>query len=240
MKNTIRSYIKNFIVIAVIFSLIPISYFIYYIFFYYNSLITNKTLDDMNLDHVNKLMIVAHPDDESFFGGAALIKDDYLVVCVTNGRNKVRSAEFKKAMNKTDDVPLIMNYEDKTFNERSNWKYSKFLIKKNLETIIKYKDWDEIVTHNANGEYGHIHHKMVHQIVTDIVEDIETSEHPINLEYFGKYYTAAQLEQVKDSLTPLNDKQNKKKEDLLKTYKSQQRVNAHIGHMNPYENWTSH
>lgn len=233
-----KKIIKYFLVLFCIFSLMPVTYIIYYFGFYYNSFVTTKTLDNMNLDHVNKLMIVAHPDDESFFGGAALIKGDYLVVCVTNGRNKVRSAEFKKAMNKSGDVPLILNYEDKIFNERSDWSFSKFLIKRNLKTIINYKDWDEIVTHNANGEYGHIHHKMVHSIVTDIVNELDTKEDPINLKYFGKYYTLSQLAENKDSLTPLDDDLAKKKQDLIDTYKSQKKVNSHIGHMNPYENFT--
>ena len=43
----------------------------------------------------DKLMIVAHPDDEVLWGGGHLYDKGYLVVCVTNGRNKVRSQEFK-------------------------------------------------------------------------------------------------------------------------------------------------
>lgn len=33
-------------------------------------------------------MIVAHPDDETLWGGSHLIDDNYLVVCMSNGWHK--------------------------------------------------------------------------------------------------------------------------------------------------------
>ena len=36
------------------------------------------------------LMIVAHPDDETIWGGSHLLKGHYLVVCLTNGNNEKR------------------------------------------------------------------------------------------------------------------------------------------------------
>lgn len=35
-------------------------------------------------------MFVAHPDDETIWGGSHLLKKHYLVVCLTNGNNKTR------------------------------------------------------------------------------------------------------------------------------------------------------
>ena len=49
-----------------------------------------KQLKDLNLSKVNKLMIVAHPDDETIWGGNHLLKSNYLVVCITCGNNKIR------------------------------------------------------------------------------------------------------------------------------------------------------
>lgn len=34
------------------------------------------------------LMIVAHPDDETIWGGSHLINGNYTVLCITNGNNK--------------------------------------------------------------------------------------------------------------------------------------------------------
>ena len=45
-------------------------------------------------------MIVAHPDDESLFGGEALTSSGgWTVICVTNGTNEQRRREFIEAMN---------------------------------------------------------------------------------------------------------------------------------------------
>lgn len=40
------------------------------------------------------LMIVAHPDDETIWGGSHLINGNYTVLCITNGNNKKRKKEF--------------------------------------------------------------------------------------------------------------------------------------------------
>ena len=38
------------------------------------------------------LMIVAHPDDETIWGGSHLTNGNYTVLCITNGNNKKRNA----------------------------------------------------------------------------------------------------------------------------------------------------
>ena len=43
---------------------------------------------------VDKLMIVAHPDDELLWGGGHLIEGEYLVVCMTHGWNPKRRTAF--------------------------------------------------------------------------------------------------------------------------------------------------
>ena len=49
---------------------------------------------------VNKLMIVAHPDDETLFGGGELLryKGEYKVVVLDYGNHLVRHKEFICAM----------------------------------------------------------------------------------------------------------------------------------------------
>ena len=51
-------------------------------------LINKSDLKFLNIKNFNNLMIVAHPDDETLWGGKNLIKDDFFVVCLTNGYNK--------------------------------------------------------------------------------------------------------------------------------------------------------
>ena len=53
---------------------------IYFFNFYHN---LDKDLKKIDFSKYNKLMIVAHPDDETLWGGGHLIDGDYVVVCVT-------------------------------------------------------------------------------------------------------------------------------------------------------------
>ena len=71
--------------------------------------VKNKQLDELDLEKYNKLMIVAHPDDELIWGGAHLLEDDYLVVCITRGYDKTRKKEFENVINATGDKGLILS-----------------------------------------------------------------------------------------------------------------------------------
>ena len=110
---------------------------------YYQS---NKvgTIDDecevIDLKGINKLMIVAHPDDDFIWGGSHLLDDDYLVVCITCGVRRVRVLEFGKAMDKTNDKSLMLGYPDKTNGKRDNWDKVYSDITADLKKIIEYKD----------------------------------------------------------------------------------------------------
>ena len=57
---------------------------------------------------------------------------------------------------------------------------------KMFKTLLTYKKWNQIVTHNALGEYGHIHHKMTHQIVKKNAMNLKLDD---QLYYFGKFYS---------------------------------------------------
>lgn len=189
-----------------------------------------KQLKDLNLSKVNKLMIVAHPDDETIWGGNHLLKSNYLVVCITCGNNKIRAKEINKALEYSNDKLVMLNYPDKVLGKRSNWKDNYEDIKKDIKKILEYKSWDFVVTHNPDGEYGHIHHKMTSKIVSSIY-------HKDNLYYFGKYYKKEDINKI-DKENKLSNKELKDKKKMLYVYKSQGFIDKKFGHMYPYENWT--
>ncbi len=193
----------------------------------------SKNINKLDLSKTNKLMIVAHPDDELLWGGAHLIDDDYLVVCVTCGVNKKRVKEFVSVMNVTNDKYLMLGYPDKRKNERDNWNGVYSDIQKDLNKIIKYKNWDLIVTHNPQGEYGHIHHKMTSTIVTNIANHDK-------LQYFGIYYSKLRLESENPKLDSISDEKLYEKEKISLLYTSQKNVINNLGHMMKYENWISY
>lgn len=189
-----------------------------------------KQLNNLNLNKINKLMIVAHPDDETIWGGYHLLKDDYLVVCITCGNNKARVNEINEALKYSNDKLIMLNFPDKILGKRSNWKNEEEEIKKDIKKILEYKNWDVVVTHNPDGEYGHIHHKMTSKIVTNIYDKD-------NLYYFGKYYKKNDIKNI-NSKNRLSNKELKSKKKMLDVYKSQNFIDDKFGHMYPYENWT--
>ena len=119
---------------------------------------------------VNKLMIVAHPDDELVFGGAELIKygEQYKVVCISYKNDKIRSKEFQNVMKQLN----ISNYEMwdfkdslqdyvNTLDENISYEHKSF-------TNLLTRKWEKIVTHNPIGEYGHPKHKRLFETVNKL------------------------------------------------------------------------
>jgi len=113
----------------------------------------------------DKLMIVAHPDDEIVFGGFDLLSEDnWEVLCLTNQSNEARREEFIKVMEKVGvkeafiyDLPDDM-HKDLPQEELTNI----------IKSHITKKSWKKIVTHNIEGEYGHPHHNQISKTVMDI------------------------------------------------------------------------
>ena len=196
-----------------------------------NKIPVKQQLKKLELKNVNKLMIVAHPDDETIWGGANLIKDNYLVVCITCGTNRVRVEEIKNALDYSNDKLLMLDYPDKVMGKRSNWKSERKQIRKDLRTVLEYKDWDLVITHNPDGEYGHQHHKITSSMVTELYGKRD------NLYYFGKYYTKKEIDKLKPEVTLNKTLLKRKTKDMLPIYRSQDFINDKFGQMYPYENW---
>lgn len=193
-----------------------------------------KDFSNLDLKGYDKVMIVAHPDDDILWGGAHLIEDNYLVVCVTCGAVKYRVNEFISVMHETNDRYVMLGYPDKTNGERDNWDSVRDSIRQDLEEILSLKDWKLIVTHNPQGEYGHIHHKMTSSLVTDVAIDKN------KLYYFGRYHSKKKVPLYYDEMAPINDSVLKRKKQLIGLYKSQYFIQTAFDHMFGYEDWESY
>ncbi len=157
--------------IIILIFLIIFLFVVYYVYFRELYSTNNKYVGNTNLEY-DKLMIIAHPDDELIFGSNLLLKyPRWKVVCITNGSynsmNKFtlfltdRKKEFIDSMNTFKCSYEIWDYEDNKYN--SNW--NKNMITKQLNDLINEKNYDMIITHNLQGEYGNLQHKKISEIV---------------------------------------------------------------------------
>lgn len=198
---------------------------------YYSSL-TNITIDysKIDLNEIDNLMIVSHPTDEILFGGSHLLEDNYLVVCITCGTDKELTHDFIDVLQKTKDKYIILGYPEYSNDERENWSNYKTNIKEDITKIIKLKDWSTIVTHNPEGEYGSLQHKLTSQIVTSISPKKK-------LYYFGKYYTKKSIVNEQNKLSQINQNRLNQKIKLIGMYKTETYIQTEFNHMYKYEEW---
>lgn len=198
---------------------------------YYSSL-TNITVDysKIDLNEIDNLMIVSHPTDEILFGGSHLLEDNYLVVCITCGTDKELTHDFIDVLQKTKDNYIILGYPEYSNDERENWSNYKTNIKEDITKIIKLKDWSTIVTHNPEGEYGSLQHKLTSQIVTSISPKKK-------LYYFGKYYTKKSIVNEQNKLSQINQNRLNQKIKLIGMYKTETYIQTEFNHMYKYEEW---
>ncbi len=196
-----------------------------------NGFISNSTLNRYNASQYRKLMIVAHPDDETLWGGANLFKDRYFVICLTNGFNLKRANDFRELLKFTNNSGIILNYPDLQDNIRDDWSEVKTGILKDLSKLLNYHYWDKIVTHGPDGTTGHIHHKKTCKYVTKIVKKYNEYN---NLYYFGKFYSKKNLPKY---LPRISDEELSYKKKEINIYKSViKNIYKLWYHMLPYEN----
>jgi LmbE family N-acetylglucosaminyl deacetylase len=79
---------------------------------------------------------------------------------------KLRKIEFKNAMEIVGCSYEIWNYPEKYYRLKSESKIEDSVVK----VLDNFKNIQEIYTHNEFGEYGHIDHIRLHNIVKNVVK----------------------------------------------------------------------
>ena len=149
---------------------------------------------------IDKIMIVAHPDDEALFGGAELLSypNEYKVVVIDEYHNDIRRREFLDSMRFIG----IHEYEHWTgFKGGEDYCREKLIYE--LLRVLRERDYTKIVTHNTNGEYGHPRHRACHDVLAHLRPE--------------KLWGFARGERLDEEMI-------EKKRELLKVYKSQDDV----------------
>jgi len=119
-----------------------------------------------------KYQILAHPDDEILIGDPEWA--DTIVIVFTDRLDKVGFGDKRRQA--LAEHPLATKIWTIGLTESGYWRDSSKLedYEDNYIELCEWledniKDDDEIITHNAWGEYGHADHKLVHTAVMDTV-----------------------------------------------------------------------
>ena len=129
-----------------------------------------------------KLMVVAHPDDETIFGFSELYAADKLdgykwKVVVVTGDN--REDDFYKSM----EFYGINDYEIWDFDSSITAPFPQKDLDRKIEKLLESHPWEKIVTHNPCGEYGHIQHRNVFDSVEKYCDNFYVfCKSPVKLE----------------------------------------------------------
>ena len=114
--------------------------------------------------HYNKLLIVAHPDDETLWGYHQLKNSKgWKILCVTNANNIIRVNELKNIAIYFDTALEIWNYEDSPLHYNMHPQ-----IYKDIDNEINKQNVKIVLTHNPLGEYGHIQHIKISNVVLTV------------------------------------------------------------------------
>jgi LmbE family N-acetylglucosaminyl deacetylase len=125
----------------------------------------------MKYKNTDKLLIVAHADDELIWAGEKLIKEkeqwDILCVVTPDYQSPFRIPIF---LNKVSEYlsanTEMLPFEDTGFHLPINGDLFTPITKK-----LNSKEWTQILTHGPKGEYGHAHHIQVHNLVIRVAQE---------------------------------------------------------------------
>lgn len=115
---------------------------------------------------IDKLLVVAHPDDDVIFAGNELIKEKgWKIICVTNSQNLERKKEFQSVMKKLG----VEEFEIWDYPDIWRGDFNRVSLKNDLLRVVQEREYRKIVTHNIQGEYGHSQHARIGIVMREIV-----------------------------------------------------------------------
>ncbi|NTU89005.1 MAG: hypothetical protein HGA54_03730 [Actinobacteria bacterium] len=194
-------------------------------------------IEGLDLEGITKVMIVAHPDDETLWGGAHLYGGGWLVICLSNLTTDggVHAPEFANIVSYFGCKGIILDYSDNdAWIDAPTIAY----ITQDVSTVLGYQgiQWELVATHNPNGDYGHSHHRSASDITTRVYDSIFPGED--KLWYFGRYlYSPDAIAQLPPLTQVDSDGLAAKTYALFNIYTSQNFVVDGLLHIFPYENW---
>jgi hypothetical protein len=131
------------------------------------------------------IAVVAHPDDCVIFAYSFIYNYpdiDWTILYLTYTHWDYRGSELFKFWNQRNIPTIFLGYVD-DWHDIENKKISFDIEQAQREIQGIIKDFDIVLTHNAQGEYGHLHHVFVNQCCDQHPNLITFANHSQGTEY---------------------------------------------------------
>lgn len=114
-----------------------------------------------NIKKYDNIVFFAHPDDETIFFWDFITKNSLLVLVTKS---------TPKRLSVLESVKCYFGCDLKCLNEPDNFRANELSdeTKKSIISIITTNIYDNIITHNKDGEYGHVQHKTISNYITNL------------------------------------------------------------------------
>lgn len=114
----------------------------------------------------NSFAVVAHPDDCLIFAKCFIDNHENLnwtIVYLTYNADHPRAKEMSSYWNARSVKTIFLGFED-NYEDLLTQKLNSWDKKTAIESLVSLcSTANQILTHNQDGEYGHIHHQVVNE-----------------------------------------------------------------------------
>jgi LmbE family N-acetylglucosaminyl deacetylase len=122
------------------------------------------------------LLAISHPDDDAIFAGALqrrLAAQAWSVVCMTANPGDLRGLELLRWQGElgtpAERVHFLGQHDDPDDRRSGRCSIALETVTRRLRALALTPAL--VVTHNAHGEYGHPHHRLLHTAVVKVHPD---------------------------------------------------------------------
>ena len=120
------------------------------------------------LSDASRLVVVAHPDDETFWAGLTLAGNGgWAVVCLTHRSNPSRRKRFRAAVAALGCRGALLDLPDRHWDALSSAEHHQMELM--IDRILDRPGITDVMTHSPDGETGHPYHKLINSLVASRV-----------------------------------------------------------------------